>query len=422
MEIGRAKPLYRSRSVRKPQSSSALQTTTLEDVALAMNVTIPEKSTSTRNYDNLDEMAPEIVKEQFIQVDNQKSHFESELSLSTAIAYQLFQQNDKLKQDQSKLLDQIDDFNKLISYHLNLNNDDFVVQKRHLSVALESQVEKSQSVAWIESQANELKIELSTLQKQITHQNLKAKRELRDLKNERDLLKTSLISAETRFQQLEIQLSLACKRKPLSNLRQEWRSSNDQESLCNSPVQFPQVINDSPLAHRRTYNSTHSSYSYSSRASSPQHEPLVLQLTNTPKLSSPSASASETFVQKRPYRSPSRTIKHARSFSDSAFMMGGSTQQKKLTLERELAMAKSLNERTKIVFQSVESFTTYVLKIPSCLSITQAIISINITVTFAILSTTLRAMAKLLLYMYLALVLLLFLLRSQMKAMRSLSH
>lgn len=413
MEIDRVQPLCRSKSVQKPLNQSS--STTLEDVALAMNVSIPKKSKLTTNYDDLDKLTTTSIKEQFIQVDQQKSHFESELSLSTAIAYQLFQQNEKLKEDQSSLLDQIDDFNNLINYHLDLNNDDFVIQKRHLSVVLKNQVEKSQSVAWIESQANELKVELSTVKQQFSHQNLKAKRDLRDLTNERDLLKSSLISAEARFQQLEIQLSQACsKRKPLSALRQEWRSSNNHDNPSNPLVQFPQVINDSPLAQRRELNS-----SILTRASSPQLEATMLQSTNIPisQLSHPSAISTTS----TPCSTPSRSVKHTRSFSDSAFMLGLS-QQKKLTLERELAIARTVNDRTKIVFQSVENFTTYILKIPSYLSISQAILAINLTVTFVILSTTLRTLAKLLLYMYLSLILLLFLLRSQVNSMRSLGN
>ncbi|TIA90307.1 hypothetical protein E3P99_01628 [Wallemia hederae] len=431
MEIDRAQPPCRTKSVHrahgqssqevKPTNASAT-TTTLEDVALAMNISIPEKGrTSTATTQELYGMSEDMLRERIVRDDSAKLHLESELGLSTAIAYQLFQENEKLKAEQSRLLAEIDDFSSMISNHLNVDNADFVIQKRQLSVVLRREVENTDFVDWIESQANELRGEVTSLTAQLSRQKNQSMKEIRELRSERDLLKSSIASIEERFADMESQVSLS-RRKPLPALRQEWRQSKAEPEALTTGFRFPQVVNDSPLAMRRHDNAA----ALTTPSSSPQLRPFLhsttIPVTNIPHRIAESSGTPTSSIVNTPLDSPAlHSVKHTRSFSDSAFMLGAN-QQKKLSLERELAIARSLNERTKVVFQSVEQFTTYVFNIPSSLSLTQAIIAINLTIAFVVLSATLRTVAKVLLYMYLTSFLLLFLLRSQVKTLRALSQ
>ncbi|TIC19729.1 hypothetical protein E3Q02_04118 [Wallemia mellicola] len=398
----RIQPLCRTKSHRN--------SFTLHDVAVALKIEVPIKNSPIFRPESLDIMDSTQLKNELINIEKQNLHYQSELSLSTAISYELYQQNEKLNKDYADLNTEIEAFKSLIQSHLKIETSDLNMQRRELSFALKQEVENANSMAWIEAQASELKLELNAVKQQSSREILQTRKQLRDVILERDNLKRDLKFSKERFDALQSQSSqLMLARKSWSVFRQEWRRNDELNTFNTSNIQFPQVKNDSPLAERRK------SLSGSEVVSSSGLTPKVLKSTNIPlseikykpssNIGFPNASSNSTLFNKR--------IKHKKSFSDSAFIMN-SDQRRILTLENELEIAKFANMRTQAVFTSIENFTTYIFNIPSSLTLSQVFLAIYLSVTSIFLNTAIRGLAKVLLYAYFSLVLTLLIIKSQL--------
>lgn len=284
-------------------------------------------------------------------------------------------------------------------------------QRRELRFAFKQEVENANSMAWIEAQANELRLELNTVKQQSSREILQTRKQLRDLIMERDKLKRELKVSKERFDGLQVQSSqLILERKSLSVLRQECRRSDEQNAFNISNIQFPQVKNDSPLAKRRK-----SHPSESELVSTSNLTPKLLKSTNIPLAEIRFKPSSEISFLKGSSSAmlSNKPIKHKKSFSDSEFIMN-SDRRRILTLENELEVAKFANKRTQIVFTSIENFTTYIFNIPSSLTLSQVCQTVYLTITSIFLNTAIRGLAKVLLYVYFSLVLTLLIIKSQL--------